>query len=102
MCIILFGQVIENNEYCDVCRKDEKLLLCDFCPRSFHLECLDLKRAPRGDWRCIACCLEPKKYRQELKELRKRVLDKEAEEVNALYVILHLYPSTYLGCITSF
>ncbi|XP_022652516.1 tyrosine-protein kinase BAZ1B-like isoform X3 [Varroa destructor] len=74
--------VIENNEYCDVCRRDEKLLLCDFCPRSFHLECLDIKRAPRGDWRCIACCLEPKKYRQELKELRKRVLDKEAAEVD--------------------
>ncbi|XP_020263567.1 increased DNA methylation 1-like [Asparagus officinalis] len=40
---------------CNVCGLGEDLLYCDLCPRSFHLECLGLSRAPRGEWSCQRC-----------------------------------------------
>jgi hypothetical protein len=29
--------------------------MCDGCPRSFHLPCLGLAAAPRGEWLCVFC-----------------------------------------------
>lgn len=39
-----------------------------------------MKRAPRRDWRCRACTEGVKKYKQELKELKKVIEEKEAFE----------------------
>lgn len=46
---------------CVVCDVGGNLLCCDFCPRTYHLQCLDppLKRIPMGKWQCPSCC--PKK-----------------------------------------
>nr|AMP82932.1 CHD3-type chromatin-remodeling factor PICKLE [Catalpa bungei] len=43
---------------CVVCELGGKLLCCDSCPRTYHLECLDpaLKRIPMGKWQCPNCC----------------------------------------------
>ncbi|KAI3466934.1 hypothetical protein Pfo_023597 [Paulownia fortunei] len=43
---------------CVVCELGGKLLCCDSCPRTYHLECLDpaLKRIPTGKWECPICC----------------------------------------------
>ncbi|KAH6763638.1 hypothetical protein C2S51_014887 [Perilla frutescens var. frutescens] len=43
---------------CVVCELGGKLLCCDSCPRTYHLECLDpaLKRIPTGKWECPTCC----------------------------------------------
>ena len=35
-----------NRELCSICRDGGNLLLCDYCPRSFHIECLKLKEEP--------------------------------------------------------
>ncbi|XP_073283434.1 protein CHROMATIN REMODELING 4-like isoform X2 [Primulina huaijiensis] len=43
---------------CVICELGGKLLCCDSCPRTYHLECLDpvLKRIPSGKWVCPMCC----------------------------------------------
>ncbi|KAG7202578.1 hypothetical protein KM043_009773 [Ampulex compressa] len=42
---------------CSLCRSGGKLINCDTCPNSFHLECIEppLTRAPRGRWSCAEC-----------------------------------------------
>ena len=47
----------ENRELCAICRDGGDLLLCDNCPRSFHLSCLKLKEEdiPEGNWYCSRC-----------------------------------------------
>ncbi|KAI5064142.1 hypothetical protein GOP47_0020812 [Adiantum capillus-veneris] len=42
---------------CVVCDMGGNLLCCDYCPRTYHLDCLDppLKRAPPGKWHCPTC-----------------------------------------------
>ncbi|KAL3833805.1 hypothetical protein ACJIZ3_008541 [Penstemon smallii] len=42
---------------CVVCELGGELLCCDFCPRTYHLECLDpaLQRIPKGKWKCPNC-----------------------------------------------
>lgn len=50
----------EHEDECAVCRSNaypKKLLLCDTCPRAFHLYCLDppLKEVPRKEWQCPYC-----------------------------------------------
>ena len=48
----------ENNEKCKLCRKQTgEMILCDMCPKSFHFECVDLKKEdiPKGRWFCQKC-----------------------------------------------
>lgn len=46
-----------NRESCSICRDGGDLLLCDNCPRSFHVDCLKLKQSdiPEGEWFCPTC-----------------------------------------------
>ncbi|GAX74493.1 hypothetical protein CEUSTIGMA_g1942.t1 [Chlamydomonas eustigma] len=49
-----------SNTHCEICAMDkepDKLLLCEACPRVYHLYCLDppLKHIPKGDWFCKSC-----------------------------------------------
>ncbi|KAL0352670.1 UNVERIFIED_CONTAM: protein CHROMATIN REMODELING 4 [Sesamum angustifolium] len=50
---------LEDDYYyeCEVCELGGKLLCCDYCPRTYHLECLDpaLQRIPKGKWECPIC-----------------------------------------------
>ncbi|GAB2241167.1 hypothetical protein Droror1_Dr00017942 [Drosera rotundifolia] len=45
---------------CDVCDLGGNLLCCDYCPRTYHLNCLDppLKHIPNGKWKCHKCCVK--------------------------------------------
>ncbi|XP_031249188.1 increased DNA methylation 1-like isoform X2 [Pistacia vera] len=40
---------------CSVCHHWGDLILCDHCPSSYHLSCLDLKDCPGRNWFCPAC-----------------------------------------------
>ncbi len=46
-----------NRNVCSICRDGGDLILCDNCPKSFHLRCLKLKDTdiPPGDWYCTTC-----------------------------------------------
>lgn len=48
---------VENEDVCAQCREDGKLILCDVCPRSYHLHCArpPLKKVPKGKWMCQVC-----------------------------------------------
>jgi 4-aminobutyrate aminotransferase-like enzyme len=43
-------------DYCHLCKTGGKLLLCDGCPKAFHLDCLNLKEFPKEEfWYCNDC-----------------------------------------------
>ena len=46
-----------NREMCQVCQQGGEILLCDTCPRAYHLACLDpvLDEIPEGNWSCPHC-----------------------------------------------
>ena len=47
----------EHYEYCMVCKDGGDLLLCDTCPCSYHMKCLNppMVECPDGDWSCPRC-----------------------------------------------
>lgn len=47
----------EHQDYCEVCQQGGEIILCDTCPRAYHLVCLDpeLEEAPEGKWSCPRC-----------------------------------------------
>merc|ERR1712156_610409 len=47
----------EHQEFCEVCQQGGEIILCDTCPRAYHLVCLDpeLDEAPEGKWSCPHC-----------------------------------------------
>ncbi|KAG8225258.1 hypothetical protein J437_LFUL006490 [Ladona fulva] len=44
-------------DYCEVCQQGGEIILCDTCPRAYHLVCLDpeLEETPEGKWSCPHC-----------------------------------------------
>ena len=42
---------------CRFCKDSGEMLLCDFCPAVYHMQCLNppLGAVPEGDWKCPAC-----------------------------------------------
>ena len=46
-----------NHEYCDVCQQRGEIMLCDTCPRAYHLVCFnpELDEVPEGAWSCPQC-----------------------------------------------
>jgi hypothetical protein len=53
------GQLVEdgNVDFCQVCRNHGNLLCCDFCPRAFHVHCIqgDSNATSEERWECIMC-----------------------------------------------
>ncbi|CAA7042102.1 unnamed protein product [Microthlaspi erraticum] len=45
----------ENDNLCVICADGGNLMLCDSCPRAFHIECVSLPSIPRGNWHCKYC-----------------------------------------------
>ncbi|CAH0556045.1 unnamed protein product [Brassicogethes aeneus] len=47
----------EHQDYCEVCQQGGEIILCDTCPRAYHLVCLEpeLEEAPEGKWSCPHC-----------------------------------------------
>ncbi|KAL6735240.1 hypothetical protein Aduo_005699 [Ancylostoma duodenale] len=48
---------IEHQDYCEVCRQGGEIILCDTCPRAYHVVCVDpeMEQAPEGEWSCPYC-----------------------------------------------
>uniref|UniRef100_A0A8B9Q0Z0 Chromodomain helicase DNA binding protein 5 n=1 Tax=Apteryx owenii TaxID=8824 RepID=A0A8B9Q0Z0_APTOW len=51
------GEQTDHQDYCEVCQQGGEIILCDTCPRAYHLVCLDpeLEKAPEGKWSCPHC-----------------------------------------------
>ncbi|XP_015781829.1 chromodomain-helicase-DNA-binding protein Mi-2 homolog [Tetranychus urticae] len=51
------GYETDHQDYCDVCQQGGEIILCDTCPRAYHLVCLEpeLEEAPEGKWSCPHC-----------------------------------------------
>ncbi|XP_022176627.1 chromodomain-helicase-DNA-binding protein Mi-2 homolog isoform X2 [Myzus persicae] len=47
----------DHQDYCEVCQQGGEIILCDTCPRAYHLVCLDpeLEDTPEGKWSCPHC-----------------------------------------------
>lgn len=54
---IIVKRNVENRDYCEICNQCGELLLCDTCPRAYHLVCMDqdMKNIPTGNWSCPYC-----------------------------------------------
>uniref|UniRef100_A0A8B9MLI3 Chromodomain helicase DNA binding protein 5 n=1 Tax=Accipiter nisus TaxID=211598 RepID=A0A8B9MLI3_9AVES len=54
------GYETDHQDYCEVCQQGGEIILCDTCPRAYHLVCLDpeLEKAPEGKWSCPHCVKE--------------------------------------------
>lgn len=55
------GYETDHQDYCEVCQQGGEIILCDTCPRAYHLVCLDpeLEKAPEGKWSCPHCVSLP-------------------------------------------
>lgn len=51
------GYETDHQDYCEVCQQGGEIILCDTCPRAYHLVCLDpeMEKAPEGRWSCLHC-----------------------------------------------
>ena len=51
------GYETDHQDYCDVCKQGGEIILCDGCPRAYHLVCLEppLDKPPEGSWPCPVC-----------------------------------------------
>ncbi|XP_061688014.1 chromodomain-helicase-DNA-binding protein 5 isoform X2 [Syngnathoides biaculeatus] len=51
------GYETDHQDYCEVCQQGGEIILCDTCPRAYHLVCLEpeLEQAPEGKWSCPHC-----------------------------------------------
>lgn len=53
----VFTLQTDHQDYCEVCQQGGEIILCDTCPRAYHLVCLDpeLEETPEGKWSCPHC-----------------------------------------------
>ncbi|XP_051245587.1 chromodomain-helicase-DNA-binding protein 4a isoform X4 [Dicentrarchus labrax] len=51
------GYETDHQDYCEVCQQGGEIILCDTCPRAYHMVCLDpdMEKAPEGTWSCPHC-----------------------------------------------
>ncbi|XP_069502400.1 chromodomain-helicase-DNA-binding protein 3 isoform X4 [Ambystoma mexicanum] len=84
------GYETDHQDYCEVCQQGGEIILCDTCPRAYHLVCLDpeLDKAPMGKWSCPHCEKEgiqweakeeEDEYEEELEECEKEEEDDHME-----------------------
>ncbi|GMR60998.1 hypothetical protein PMAYCL1PPCAC_31193, partial [Pristionchus mayeri] len=47
----------DHQDFCEVCQQGGEIILCDTCPRAYHLVCVDpdMEEAPEGIWSCPHC-----------------------------------------------
>ncbi|CAL4080961.1 unnamed protein product, partial [Meganyctiphanes norvegica] len=57
----------ENNDFCEVCQQGGEIILCDTCPKAYHMVCLEpeMKEAPDGKWSCPSCEKEEEEEEEE-------------------------------------
>ncbi|XP_041444883.1 chromodomain-helicase-DNA-binding protein 3-like isoform X2 [Xenopus laevis] len=74
------GYETDHQDYCEVCQQGGEIILCDTCPRAYHLVCLEpeLERAPQGKWSCPHC--EKEGVQWEAKELEEEEMEDRKRE----------------------
>ncbi|XP_067828128.1 chromodomain-helicase-DNA-binding protein 3 isoform X3 [Heptranchias perlo] len=81
------GYETDHQDYCEVCQQGGEIILCDTCPRAYHLVCLDpeLDKAPEGKWSCPHCEKEGIQWeaKDEEEEEEEEEEDEEEMEVGA-------------------
>jgi hypothetical protein len=47
----------DHMDYCEACNQGGEVILCDTCPRAYHLVCIDpdAEEPPEGKWSCPVC-----------------------------------------------
>jgi len=58
----------DHDTYCRVCKDGGDVILCDFCPLVYHMNCLHppMKNLPDGDWKCPICVVRFSFYHHRL------------------------------------
>ncbi|XP_054477542.1 chromodomain-helicase-DNA-binding protein 4 isoform X1 [Anoplopoma fimbria] len=71
------GYETDHQDYCEVCQQGGEIILCDTCPRAYHMVCLDpdMEKAPEGKWSCPHCEKEGIQW-----EARDELSEAEAED----------------------
>ncbi|KAM5171040.1 LOW QUALITY PROTEIN: chromodomain-helicase-DNA-binding protein 3 [Mantella aurantiaca] len=71
------GYETDHQDYCEVCQQGGEIILCDTCPRAYHLVCLEpeLEKAPQGKWSCPHC--EKEGIQWEAKDLEEEEMMEE-------------------------
>uniref|UniRef100_A0A3Q2Z402 Chromodomain helicase DNA binding protein 4 n=1 Tax=Hippocampus comes TaxID=109280 RepID=A0A3Q2Z402_HIPCM len=71
------GYETDHQDYCEVCQQGGEIILCDTCPRAYHMVCLDpdMEKAPEGKWSCPHCEKEGIQW-----EAREDLSDGEVED----------------------
>ncbi|XP_034030390.1 chromodomain-helicase-DNA-binding protein 4 isoform X2 [Thalassophryne amazonica] len=71
------GYETDHQDYCEVCQQGGEIILCDTCPRAYHMVCLDpdMEKAPEGKWSCPHCEKEGIQW-----EAKEDLSDVEGEE----------------------
>ncbi|KAM8973593.1 chromodomain-helicase-DNA-binding protein 3 [Pelodytes ibericus] len=74
------GYETDHQDYCEVCQQGGEIILCDTCPRAYHLVCLEpeLEFAPQGKWSCPHC--EKEGVQWEAKELEEEEMEERRRE----------------------
>lgn len=76
-----------NRDSCSICRDGGDLILCDNCPKSFHMECLKIKSIDQNsDWYCPKCepIIQRRKQLLKNKEISKGSKSKSNKKKNPL------------------
>jgi hypothetical protein len=71
-------------DVCYVCKddgEDTEMLVCDKCDyNTAHLECLSMKRVPKGVWHCYQCEEKGRKTKPVKRRRRRRFKEKKYDE----------------------
>ena len=72
-----------NQDYCEICSQCGELVLCDTCPRAYHLVCMDTdsKELPEGQWSCPHCEEYGIEEREEAKEPVEETKEPKPEKI---------------------
>uniref|UniRef100_M4ANR0 Chromodomain helicase DNA binding protein 3 n=1 Tax=Xiphophorus maculatus TaxID=8083 RepID=M4ANR0_XIPMA len=76
------GYETDHQDYCEVCQQGGEIILCDTCPRAYHLVCLEpeLDKAPEGKWSCPHCEKEGIQWEAKDEDFEDFEEDKEEED----------------------
>ncbi|KAG8431523.1 hypothetical protein GDO86_018422 [Hymenochirus boettgeri] len=74
------GYETDHQDYCEVCQQGGEIILCDTCPRAYHLVCLEpeLEKAPQGKWSCPHC--EKEGIQWEAKDIEEEEIEDRRRE----------------------
>ncbi|KAM3591284.1 uncharacterized protein V6R79_026058 [Siganus canaliculatus] len=88
------GYETDHQDYCEVCQQGGEIILCDTCPRAYHLVCLEpeLDKAPEGKWSCPHCEKEGIQWEAKDEDFEDFEEDSEDRVISEVSVGVHAGP----------